>query len=120
MQKKIKLTNSYESKHFSKREKDLFYSLCDKNPNQIKSKDFKNALLKSGLKSNDNRLYDLFQKLDTSGDKIYFRDFIKLLVHQSYSLRKLYVESWLYLTLVIFLKVLMKCMMMSLKISQEN
>ena len=66
MKKKIKPTDSYESKHSSKRERDLFYSLCEKNPNLIKTKDFKNALLKSGLKSNDNRLYDLFQKLDSS------------------------------------------------------
>ena len=58
MQKKIKPTNRYDSKHSSKREKDLFYSLCNKNPNQIKTKDFKNALLKSGLKSNDYRLYN--------------------------------------------------------------
>ena len=44
----------------------------------IKTKDFKNALLKSGLKSHDNRLYDLFQKLDSSGNEIYFKDFIKI------------------------------------------
>ena len=79
MQKKNKPTKSYESKHSSKREKNLFYSLCKKNPNQIKTKDLKNALLKSGLKSNDNRLYDLFQKLDSSGDEIYFKDFIKII-----------------------------------------
>jgi len=30
MPKKIKPTNGYESKHSFKREKDLFYSLCDK------------------------------------------------------------------------------------------
>ena len=57
MQKKSKPTNSYETKYSSKREKDLFYSLCEKSLNQIKTKDLKNALLKSGLKSNDSRLY---------------------------------------------------------------
>ena len=62
MQKKSKPTNSYESVYSSKREKDLFYSLCEKNPNRIKTKDLKNALLKSGFKTNDNRLYNLFQK----------------------------------------------------------
>ena len=79
MQKKSKPTNSYESIYSSKREKDLFYSLCEKNHNKIKTKDLKNALLKSGLKSNDNRLYDLFQKLDSSRDEIYFKDFIKII-----------------------------------------
>ena len=79
MQNKNKPTYSYVSKHSSKREKDLFYSLCEKNPNLIKTKDFKNALLKSGLKSHDNRLYDLFQKLDSSGNEIFFKDFIKII-----------------------------------------
>ena len=79
MQKKNKPINSYESKHSSKREKDLFYSLCEKNPNLIKTKNFKNALLKSGLKINDNRLHSLFQKLDTCGNEIYFEDFIKII-----------------------------------------
>ena len=42
--------NVVNSKHASKREKDLFYSLCEKNHDVIKTKNFKNALLKSGLK----------------------------------------------------------------------
>ena len=71
--------NVFNSKHASKREKDLFYSLCEKNPNLIKTKNFKNALLKSGLKINDNRLHSLFQKLDTCGNEIYFEDFIKII-----------------------------------------
>ena len=64
MKKKNKPTNSNQSKHSSKREKDLFYSLCDKNHDVIKTENFKKTLLKSGLKKNDNRLYSLFQTLD--------------------------------------------------------
>ena len=79
MQKKNKPINSYESKHSSKREKDLFYSLCDKNHDVIKTENFKNTLLKSGLKKNDNRLYSLFQMLDTCGNEIYYDDFIKII-----------------------------------------
>ncbi len=79
MQKKNKLTNSYESKHSSKREKDLFYSLCDKNHEVIKTENFKKTLLKSGLKKNDNRLYSLFQMLDTCGKEIYYDDFIEII-----------------------------------------
>ncbi|PDH19172.1 MAG: hypothetical protein CNB20_02200, partial [Pelagibacterales bacterium MED-G43] len=79
MQKKNKPINSHKSKHSSKREKDLFYSLCDKNHDVIKTKNFKNILLKSGLKSNDNRLYSLFQMLDTCGNDIYYDDFIKII-----------------------------------------
>ena len=79
MQKKNKPINSYESKHSSKREKDLFYSLCDKNHDVIKTKNFKNTLLKSGLKKNDNRLYSLFQMLDTCGNEIYYDDFIEII-----------------------------------------
>ena len=79
MKKKNKPTNIYESKHSSKREKDLFYSLCDKNHDVIKTKNFKNTLLKSGLKKNDNRLYSLFQMLDTCGNEIYYDDFIKII-----------------------------------------
>ena len=77
--KKSKLINKDKSKHSSKREKNLFYSLCDKNHNVIKTKNFKNSLLKSGLKINDNRLYNLFQKLDTYGKEIFFDDFIKII-----------------------------------------
>ena len=79
MKKKNKPTNSYESKHSSKREKDLFYSLCDKNHDVIKTENFKKALLKSGLKKNDNRLYSLFQMLDTFGKEIYYDDFIEII-----------------------------------------
>ena len=79
MQKKNKPINSYESKHSSKREKDLFYSLCEKNHDVIKTENFKNTLLKSGLKKNDNRLYSLFQMLDTCGNEIYYDDFIKII-----------------------------------------
>ena len=79
MQKKNKPINSYESKHSSKREKDLFYSLCDKNHDVIKTENFKNTLLKSGLKKNDNRLYSLFQMLDTCGNEIYYDDFIEII-----------------------------------------
>ena len=52
MKNKSNSSNDCNSKHASKREKDLFYSLCEKNPNLIKTKNFKNALLKSGLKIN--------------------------------------------------------------------
>ena len=72
MRNKSESTNDYNSKHTSKREKDLFYSLCEKNPNLIKTKNIKNALLKSGLKSNDNRLYTLFQKLDTCTEQLQY------------------------------------------------
>ena len=47
---KNKAAISEKLKTISKREADLFYSLCDKKPNVIKTKNFKNALLKSGLK----------------------------------------------------------------------
>ena len=77
MKKKNKPINSYVSKHSSKREKNLFYSLCDKNHDVIKTENFKQTLLKSGLKKNDNRLYSLFQMLDTFGKEIYYDDFIK-------------------------------------------
>ena len=79
MKKKNEPTNSYVSKHSSKREKDLFYSLCDKNHDVIKTENFKQTLLKSGLKKNDNRLYSLFQMLDTFGKEIYYDDFIKII-----------------------------------------
>jgi len=79
MKKKNKPTNSYVSKHSSKREKDLFYSLCDKNHDVIKTENFKKTLLKSGLKKNDNRLYSLFQMLDTFGKEIYYDDFIEII-----------------------------------------
>ena len=76
---KNKAAISEKLKTISKREADLFYSLCDKKPNVIKTKNFKNALLKSGLKINDNRLHNLFRKLDSSGDEIYFEDFKKII-----------------------------------------
>ena len=72
MRKKNTLNNNYEPNYSSKREADLFYSLCDKKPNIIKAKNFKNALLKSGLKINDNRLHNLFQKLNSSVEEIHF------------------------------------------------
>ncbi|MBD1150498.1 glutaminase [Pelagibacterales bacterium SAG-MED29] len=60
--------------------KKTYFILCvKKNPNLIKTKNIKNALLKSGLKSNDNRLYTLFQKLDTCANEIYYDDFIKII-----------------------------------------
>ena len=76
---KNKAAISEKLKTISKREADLFYSLCDKKPNIIKTKNFKNALLKSGLKINDNRLHNLFRKLDSSGDEIHFEDFKKII-----------------------------------------
>ena len=79
MKKKNKPTNSNQSKHSSKREKDLFYSLCDKNHDVIKTENFKQTLLKSGLKKNDNRLYSLFQMLDTCRNEINYNDFIKII-----------------------------------------
>ena len=79
MKKKNKPINSYVSKHSSKREKNLFYSLCDKKHDVIKTENFKQTLLKSGLKKNDNRLYSLFQMLDTFGKEIYYDDFIKII-----------------------------------------
>ena len=53
--------------------------MCDKNHDVIKTENFKQTLLKSGLKKNDNRLYSLFQMLDTFGKEIYYDDFIKII-----------------------------------------
>jgi glutaminase len=65
-------------KSISKREANLFFSLCEDQSEVIKTKRFKEVLLNSGLKSNDNRLYKLFQNLDAHGDKIVFEDFIEI------------------------------------------
>ena len=53
--------------------------MCDKNHNVIKTKNFKHTLLKSGLRKNDDRLYSLFQMLDTCGNEINYNDFIKII-----------------------------------------
>ena len=79
MKNKSNSSNDCNFKNVSKREKDLFYSLCEKNHDVIKTKNLKNTLLKSGLKSNDNRLYSLFQMMDTCGNEIYYDNFIEII-----------------------------------------
>ena len=63
----------------SKREANLFFSLCEDDTETIKTKRFKDVLLNSGLKANDKRLFSLFQNLDAHGDKIVFEDFIEII-----------------------------------------
>ena len=63
----------------SKREADLFFSLCENGQNFVESKKLKEALDHSGLKSNDNRLQSLFKRLEAHGDKIVFEDFISII-----------------------------------------
>ena len=72
--------NSYKNKEalleklkkISKREANIFFSLCEEEDNLIKTKRFKDVLLNSGLKENDKRLFSLFRNLDAHGDKIVF------------------------------------------------
>ncbi len=63
----------------SKREADLFFSLCENGQNFVESKKLKDALYHSGLKPNDNRLQSLFKRLEAHGDKIVFEDFISII-----------------------------------------
>ncbi len=63
----------------SKREADLFFSLCENGQNFVESKKLKEALDHSGLKPNDNRLQSLFKRLEAHGDKIVFEDFISII-----------------------------------------
>ena len=63
----------------SKREANIFFSLCEKDSEIISTKRFKEVLLNSGLKANDKRLYNLFQNLDAHGEKIVFEDFIEII-----------------------------------------
>ena len=63
----------------SKREADLFFSLCENGQNFVESKKLKDALGNSGLKQNDNRLQSLFKRLEAHGDKIVFEDFISII-----------------------------------------
>ena len=63
----------------SKREANLFFSLCEDDSEIVNTKKFKEVLLNSGLKANDKRLYNLFQNLDAHGDKIVFEDFIDII-----------------------------------------
>ena len=79
--------NSYKNKEalleklkkISKREANIFFSLCEEEDNLIKTKRFKDVLLNSGLKENDKRLFSLFRNLDAHGDKIVFEDFIEII-----------------------------------------
>ena len=63
----------------SKREANLFFSLCENGENFTHSKKLIEALNRSGLKSNDNRLQNLFRSLEAHGDKIVFEDFINII-----------------------------------------
>ena len=63
-------------KNKSKREADLFFSLCENGQDFVKSIKLKEAISQSGLKPNDNRLQSLFKRLEAHGDKIVFEDFI--------------------------------------------
>ncbi len=63
----------------SKREANIFFSLCEKDSEIISAKKFKNVLLNSGLKAKDKRLFNLFQNLDAHGDRIVFEDFIEII-----------------------------------------
>ena len=76
---KIKNTFLEQLKSKSKREANLFFSLCDDNQKFIETSKFKEALFHSGLKPDDNRLFNLFQQLDAHGDKIVFEDFIDII-----------------------------------------
>ena len=63
----------------SKREANIFFSLCEKDSEIISTRRFKDVLLNSGLKAKDKRLYNLFQNLDAHGDRIVFEDFIDII-----------------------------------------
>ena len=76
---KNKATFLEKLKTKSKREANLFFSLCEDNSEIVNTKKFKEVLLNSGLKANDKRLYNLFQNLDAHGDKIVFEDFIDII-----------------------------------------
>ena len=66
-------------KNKSKREADLFFSLCENGQDFVKSIKLKEAISQSGLKPNDNRLQSLFKRLEAHGDKIVFEDFISII-----------------------------------------
>ena len=74
---KLSLLDKLKAK--SKREANIFFSLCEKDSEIISAKKFKNVLLNSGLKAKDKRLYNLFQNLDAHGDRIVFEDFIEII-----------------------------------------
>ena len=63
----------------SKREANIFFSLCEKDSEIISTRRFKDVLLNSGLKAKDKRLYSLFQNLDAHGERIVFEDFINII-----------------------------------------
>ena len=63
----------------SKREADLFFSLCENGQDFVESNKLKDALNNSGLKPSDNRLQSLFKRLNAHGDKIVFEDFISII-----------------------------------------
>ena len=63
----------------SKREANIFFSLCEDDNEVIKTKKFKDVLLNSGLKANDKRIFTLFRNLDAHGDKIVLEDFIEII-----------------------------------------
>lgn len=66
-----------KSKH--KREANLFFSLCRDEQEYVLKEDFKKALKQSGLQKNDDRLRELFERLDAHGDNINFDDFSSIL-----------------------------------------
>ena len=76
---KEKISQLESLKAKSKREADLFFSLCENGQNFVESKKLKDALNNSGLKLSDNRLQSLFKRLDAHGDKIVFEDFISII-----------------------------------------
>ena len=55
-----------ELKAKSKREANLFFSLCENGENFVHSKKLIEALNRSGLQLNDNRLQNLFRSLRSS------------------------------------------------------
>ena len=68
---KNKATFLEKLKTKSKREANLFFSLCEDDSEIVNTKKFKEVLLNSGLKANDKRLYNLFQNLDAHGCLLY-------------------------------------------------
>ena len=57
-------SNDLYSKHSSKREKDLFYSLCEKNPNLIKTKNIMTKIINKKLKPIDKKVFDEYIKIN--------------------------------------------------------
>ena len=66
-----------KSKH--KREANLFFSLCRGEQEYVLKEEFKEALIQTGLQTNDDRLGKLFEELDAHEDNINFDDFISIL-----------------------------------------